>query len=652
MVFFRQLAFAILLMQASSLTATSSEEFKGITQRTHRVTSKTTLELAKNKSLPSQRLSNNIPRRSLGRITRTANANSPAIARYPELKTLDMTQVTEEEDLLFRSPQLFGLNFDVDSLDQVNTFPPDCTGVAGLDQFVIFGNNIIKSFNKSTGQADGGIDTNPSAFFSDLTSNPISGPRIRYDRVTGRWILLAIDYDNSYDNNKILLAVSNESTITPYTYWYFYSINVGSGIFFAFPTIGIDSHALYIGGHTYSSTNSGVAFVVRKSSVLSGGSIVYTRFNDLIDLETFHGPFVPQGVDNFDANPEYGYFIGVDNASFGMLAMRRVSNPGGTPTISGNILISVPSTTYPLLVRHLGNDNGYFGRLDSLDDRLTCAHIRNNRLWTIHNIATNNEGISSYSVDLTRTASRWYEFDVSGFGTPELIQAGTLFDATAVNEPTDKSYWTPSIMTSGQGHMAIGCNVAGRYRHADATTVGRLATDTLGTTQELRRITQTEFAYNPPADPGSYYGRAWGAYSYTSVDPCDDMTLWTIQEYCNDENSWGVIVQNLGALPPARPVETSPVRVPTNQESVNVRIQGLDQRGSGFFDSGEGFDCRLQVEISGGVQVNSVEVIDKNTLLLNISTINAPVGSKTVTVTNPDGQFTRGQSILSICPEE
>jgi len=40
------------------------------------------------------------------------------------------------------------------------------------------------------------------------------------------------------------------------------------------------------------------------------------------------------GVDNFDPAATEGYIIGVSNANFGSLILRRVSNPGGTPAIS------------------------------------------------------------------------------------------------------------------------------------------------------------------------------------------------------------------------------------------------------------------------------------------------------------------------------
>ena len=78
-------------------------------------------------------------------------------------------------------------------------------------------------------------------------------------------------------------------------------------------------------------------------------------------------------MDNFDPAATEGYFIGVDNAVFGLLQMRRISNPGGTPTVSANIGVTVAATLSPINVNHSGNTGGTTGRLSSLDDRLFAA---------------------------------------------------------------------------------------------------------------------------------------------------------------------------------------------------------------------------------------------------------------------------------------
>src|SRR5207344_1230126 len=94
------------------------------------------------------------------------------------------------------------------------------------------------------------------------------------------------------------------------------------------------------------------------------------------------------------------------------------------------------------------------------------------------------------------------------------------------------SFWIPSVTVSGQGHAALGFSAAGANARINAATVGRLSGDTLGTTQGTPVLyTASSTAYNPPSDPGGGGGRRWGDYSFTSLDPNDDMTLWTIQEF-------------------------------------------------------------------------------------------------------------------------
>src|SRR5262249_11837444 len=144
------------------------------------------------------------------------------------------------------------------------------------------------------------------------------------------------------------------------------------------------------------------------------------------------GPYAPQGVDNDDPAASEGYFIGVSNVLFGQLMLRRVATPGGTPTVSANIVIPVSATAFPILVPHRGNLNGVNGYLSAVDDRLTAAQIRNGRLWTAHNISVNNAGTTGGI--RTRDAARWYELQgVPAPGTPSVFQSGTVFAASASN---------------------------------------------------------------------------------------------------------------------------------------------------------------------------------------------------------------------------
>jgi hypothetical protein len=386
--------------------------------------------------------------------------------------------------------------------------------------------------------------------------------------------------------------------------------------------------------------------------VLGAGPIVVTAFRGLIARVQGHntGPYTPQGVDNYDPAATEGYVIGVDAGFFGRLQLRRISTPDSTPSISGNVTITIPLNGGTITVPHLGNTGGTSGNLDGLDYRLLGAHFRNGRLWTTENMAVDNTG--SPSGTDTRMAVRWYELEGIPTGqTPSVRQSGTLYQPSASNTSDQRCCWMGSVMVSGQGHAALGFSVAGANEHANAGTVGRLTNDTLGAMRSPALYTASGSAYNPTNDPGGPSGRRWGDYSYTCLDPSDDMTFWTIQEFVNATDSYGVQVVKLLAPPPATPSNCSPSAVTNGFTNVIVVVTGTTDGDTGFFDPGPGFSNRISATVSGGgVAVTGVSYTDPTHVTLNLSVASeAASGARSITVTNPDGQsaFSAG-AILTV----
>ena len=566
-------------------------------------------------------------------------AESPVVASWPPTPE-GKSGVDAKDAPSPHAPQTVSTpNFTGATLTDTNAFPPDTMGAVGPSQYIVAVNGRIRSFNKTTGVADGALDVNTDVFFTSVMTPPVasnftSDPRIRFDRLTGRWFLVIIDVPGTMGAiaNRVMIAVSSGATITASSDFTFYQYQMSGTLFADYPTLGIDANALYIGGNMFTlagSFSGTLGTVVRKSSVLTGGPIVTTTFNM---LTANVGPFTPQGVDNYDPAATEGYFVGVDNASFGKLMIRRVSTPAGTPTVSANLVVTVPTTSNPQKVPHSGNTGANNGRLDGLDDRLYAAHLRNGRLWTAHNIGTNNAGTTASA---TRTSVRWYELG-NLTTTPSLIQSGTVF-STATTNPD--FYFIPSVMVSGQGHAALGFSMAGNALTPNAGTIGRLASDTLGTTQGTPiNYSLSTATYNPPSDPGGTGGRRWGDYSYTSLDPCDDMTMWTIQEFASTTNNYGVRVVRLLAPAPVATNCASTINVAQGQSNVDVAVTG-----TGFFQPASDVgSCRqlLTSAVGGaGVTVNSTTFNSATSATVNVSAAaGAALGARTVTVTNPDGQ--------------
>jgi len=549
----------------------------------------------------------------------------------------------------------FSQNFVGGTLGELGSLPPDPSGAAGPAQFILAANGRIRSFGKSTGLPDGVLNLSTDSFFTPVRAGVNTfGPKVKYDRLAGRWFIIAATVAVP---GRIVIASSNASTITATTLWSFFSLdNTGfpgaTNCAVDSPTFGLDPYALYIGvvqfcdpgSATYMGTSG---YVVRKTSVIDFATIAVTAFHNLTGSAGGSGPFAPQGVDIEDPAIATGFFIGVDNASLGTLMLRRVSNPGSTPTISANVAIAVSATAAPITVRHLGNLGSTNGQLDGGDDRLTSASLVNGRLWTAQTIGVTHTGLASGSAN--RNAVRWYEIG-SLTATPTVMQTGTLFSSAGAGSFDQRNYWVPTIATSTTGRSIIGFSAAGTSEFVNAGVAERFSTDVAGTLRAPELYTGSTAAYNPPGDAGSAArGRRWGGASSTVLDGCDGSTIWTLQEYTNAVNSYALQVGRTVGPGAPTPVGVSPSVIASGVASINLMVTATSSNGTAFFDSGTGYLCRLVASIPG-VTVNSVTRTGPTTATVNVSTVGATPGLKAITMINPDGQSASSGSILRVRP--
>ena len=559
------------------------------------------------------------------------NPAAPSISAWPPTGG----QVAEQEPVAPAplNPQTVGTNFLGAQLSDSFYIPPDTMGAVGPDQVLVILNGRIRVLDKSG--VMGALDSTTDSFFASVMTagTGTSDPHVRYDRLSARWYIVMIDVATV---NKVLIAVSSGPHISNSSSFTFYAFehdlvgatpNTDTGGFLDYPTLGVDANALYIGGDVINAAGSAwigaTVFVVNKANILAG-ALTVTPFRQIGSAGgTGAGMWAPQGVDNDDPNATEGYFVGADNATYSTLVMRRVTNPGGpTPTLSGNINLTVPTTYTPIGVpyRRASRPSRTI-TLDALDDRLLAAAVHKNRLtgvsslWTAHTIKVNSSGVGGSGGD--RDGCRWYQIG-SLTATPALIQSGTLYD-TAAFASNPYFYWMPSVAMSGQGHMALGCSSANGTdqaspKYASAAVAGRLSGDTAGTTQAAT----TAFTGAGFYDQTDSSGRdRWGDFSQTVVDPTDDQTLWTFQEYVNTTGSpytygsWAVRAIQLKAPLPATPSSCSPAAICQGASNVSVTLTGTAAAGTAFFDPDSTFPNHITASASGsGVTVNSVTFTD------------------------------------------
>jgi hypothetical protein len=538
------------------------------------------------------------------------------------------------------------------NLGDTGALPPDPSGGAGPTQFIIAATGRIRTISKATGTPDGVLNTTTDTFFTSVRNGASTfAPKVKYDRLAGRWFIIA---GTDAAIGRIVIASSNASTITASTVWSFFAFDnsyPAATCAVDSPTLAIDNAALYIGvvqfcdgGVNYAGTTG---YVVRKTSVINSATIALTAFHGLTGNAAGQGLFAPHGVDNDDPGSGTGYFIGVDNASFGTLMLRRVANPGTTPTISGNIAIAVAPTALPITVRHLGNTGGTNGFLDGGDDRLTSATLRGGTIWTSQTIGVLDNGQASASAN--RNGVRWYQIG-SPSATPTVLQSGTLFTSGAPGSFNEQHYWVPSIDASTRGRTVVGFSTAGTSQYANAGVAERFDGDAVNTLRAPQLITAANDAYNPPGDPGSASrGRRWGGGSVTVMDGCDGSTIWTVQQFTDAVNSYGLQVGRTVGPPPATPVSVAPSVLASGIASVDLIVTASSSAGSEFFDPGAGWLCHLGASIPG-VTVNSVAYLSPTTARVNVSTVNSIPGLKPITMVNPDGRTATGAPMLRVQP--
>jgi hypothetical protein len=140
--------------------------------------------------------------------------------------------------------------------------------------------------------------------------------------------------------------------------------------------------------------------------------------------------------------------------------------------------------------------------------------------------------------------------------------------------------------------------------------------------------------------------RRWGDYSFVSLDPNDDMTMWGVHGFSDATNSYGVRVAQIKAPPPATPTSANPSTIFLGAPSTLITITGTSVNGSGFFDPGAGFLNHISATVTGGITVNSTTYVNPTTVTIDVNTVSATSGPYSVTIINPDGQSATGNNLF------
>ncbi|MCH7704283.1 MAG: hypothetical protein IIB61_04150 [Planctomycetes bacterium] len=446
-----------------------------------------------------------------------------------------------------------------------NSFPPDSNGAIGPSHFVVTVNRNFGVFDRQTGAELVNIH------LQSFLPNSNGDPRVLWDQFSERWIVIVSDF-----SSKLFLAVS--MTADPMGSWFKTSFVVStgsdSGCFPDYPTFGFDEFGIYSSSFM---VGCGLTiFAIDKAPLIapipSLGTI--TAFRNL-PLEGAIQPVATYG----DAGGEYF----VSRQSSTKLRLRRLVGPMTSPSLLELGSVTIPVHSGPPNVPALGSTTP----LDhTISHRMLNAVYRNGSVWATHDI-----GVSGMAV------CRWYEIDVD---TMSLNQVGTVTSSSL-------HYFYGAIAVNANNDVVMAFSGANGEQYAACYYTGRLASDPTGTMAPPALLREGNGAQN---NIDSFGRNRWGDYSLTTVDPDDDLSFWTIQEYAHATNIWGTWVGHMTVTPALLGFSYpngQPDMIDPAGDSLLVAIAGQNggelDPGSPmlFVDTGAGFVATAMSKVGDGV---------------------------------------------------
>lgn len=456
--------------------------------------------------------------------------------------------------------------------DNNRAIPPDTNGAVGRTHLVVVSNTEIRITDRT-----GNIVTpvvRLESFWQAL-SGPVAGvddvfdPRVVYDPYGGRFIVTAVA-DRESPESSVLLAVT--ATEDPTGTWYGYLFDAdGADLRWAdFPSLGFNKtwigiHANLFGIEEGTST-TGKAWIIPKAAaydntLATGTATTFVGASTSSDIGFTNVPCI-----TYDPNEEDLYFVSNFNSESGFLRVQRI-----TGLVGSEVLLNVffpqtlnswafsddtPPTSRDGNAPQLGSSQ----LISTNDSRLYQAIYRTNRIWTAHTVFLPVE-------NPTRNAIQWWELSVAS-RFPRVVQRGRVEDPTGA-----QFVGFPTIGVNADRDAMIGFTRFAADQFASANYVFRYAEDPFNTVR-------SEIVFKPGED--SYFKtfggdrNRWGDYSSTIVDPLDDRTLWSLQQYAatrtGGSDRWGLW---WAQVDPDRPNFVAGLTATANGSDVEIRWESL-----------------------------------------------------------------------------
>lgn len=405
--------------------------------------------------------------------------------------------------------------------DNGTSIPPDVNGTVGPNHTMVTLNTQVRIQDKN-GVTISTVSLN--SFWS-----PIGGltstydPKILYDHVANRWIFVSSAEPQS-NSSCTLLAVSKTSD--PTQGWNMYKVDVDATNqrWVDFPSIGFNGKWIVVQMNLFPmagfSAYSHQIYVWNKADVYANGVGKFTKFEVTNESASVAVPSI-----HYDNSTSKMFLVRAstgNSAGKGALTMRTVAGPTDTPTMSNPVGIQA-SITWATGAGTNGNFNPQMGNTNLInagDHRMRQVVVRDGKIWAAHTIYLPTSSPS-------RSSIQWWQLDTTG----------AILQRSLIDDPTGEMHYNyPSIAVNKKNDVIIGYSNFSKNQFASAGYAIRRANDPINTFRDNYTYKWGENSYFKDFGAGR---NRWGDYSNTIVDPTNDSTFWSIQEYAGTTaNTW------------------------------------------------------------------------------------------------------------------
>lgn len=395
--------------------------------------------------------------------------------------------------------------------------PPDTMGAVGPNHLMVTLNSEVRVLTKAGTPLS---TVTLGAFWTPTGATAPFDPAVAFHPGLNRWLTIAVSNRRSAAAS-LLIGVSQ--TTDPTAGWNLFRIDgdPGDTTWPDYPRLGFNGQWAVVAANMFGNP-TGSPFVQSKVFVfsladlqanLAAPTVLTSPFITLVPAQVFD-PAAPDVVVVATANTPLG--LG--------LALPRVSGPLGAPTLTASTAAARLASPLPysfsvVPAPQLGSTTRVDGVTFNSSETQTAV-VRNGRLFAAHQV-----GLPQTSP--TRTSLQWWEVDT---------QSNTLVAVGRVDDPTGtRAYSHPALAVNRAGDVMLGYTRFGTDVYPSAAFSLHLANDPPGSLRDEVVFKAGEAPYTRTAPTVI----RWGDYSASAVDPSDDCTLWTIQEYAALANTWG-----------------------------------------------------------------------------------------------------------------